>query len=209
MIPGNKNRSIFSIALLALLVTVNYYCSQPTAKDDSANTAAPKEMTASEKLARGRYLVTLGGCNDCHTPKVFTATGPVFDSTRILSGHPAGSPLPEITYDASKPGNWMLFAPDLTAAAGPWGISFSANLTPDSTTGIGAWTTENFIKTIRTGKHLGMEGGRPILPPMPWQSMAEITDEDLSLIFGYLKSLPPIKNQVPAPVPPTDLMKKK
>jgi hypothetical protein len=92
---------------------------------------------------------------------------------------------------------------------GPWGISFSANLTPDSTTGIGAWTTENFIKTIRTGKHLGMEGGRSILPPMPWESMAEITDEDLSLIFNYFKSLPPIKNQVPAPVPPTDLMKKK
>lgn len=209
MIPGNKNRSIFSIALLALLITGNYYCSQPNAKDDSANTAVPKEMSASEKLARGRYLVILGGCNDCHTPKVFTAMGPVFDSTRILSGHPANSPLPEITYDASKPGNWMLFAPDLTAAVGPWGISFSANLTPDSTTGIGAWSAENFIKTIRTGKHLGMEGGRPILPPMPWQSMAEITDADLILIFEYLKSLPPIKNQVPAPVPPSELMKKK
>jgi hypothetical protein len=88
----------------------------------------------------------------------------------------------------------------LSAWAGPWGISFSANLTPDETTGIGAWTEEAFIETLRTGKHLGM--GREILPPMPWQVIGAMTDGDLKSIFAYLMSLRPVMNQVPQPIPP-------
>lgn len=135
--------------------------------------------------------------------------GPMPDTTRLLSGHPAGSKLPEMTYDATKPGNWMLFAPDLTVGVGPWGMSFSANLTPDSTTGLGAWTADNFIQAMRKGKHMGQDGGRPILPPMPWQAVGQWTDEDLKHLFAYLQSIPAIKNEVPAPVPPTELSKMK
>jgi hypothetical protein len=86
-----------------------------------------------------------------------------------------------------------------TAWAGPWGISFTANLTPDST-GLGNWTPEMFIAAIRTGKHAGV--GRPILPPMPWPQYRNFTDEDLRAIFAYLHSLKPVHNVVPQPVPP-------
>ncbi len=84
--------------------------------------------------------------------------------------------------------------------AGPWGISFAANLTPDAATGLGGWTATQFIQTMRTGKHLG--AGRPILPPMPVYALAAMTDPDLKALFAYLKSLKPVQNQVPAPVPP-------
>jgi hypothetical protein len=99
-------------------------------------------------------------------------------------------------------------APDITSFVGPWGISYAANLTPDSATGIGAWTEDVFMKTLRTGKHLGMENGRPILPPMPWEFIGKMTDEDLSAVFAYLRNLPAISNRVPAPVPPNEVAAK-
>lgn len=169
----------------------------------SCNKSEKTEMTKEEIQKRGEYLVTLGGCNDCHSPKVFTEMGPVPDSTKLLSGHPASSKLPPIDTNMVQPGKWYLAASDLTAWVGPWGISYSANLTPDEPTGIGTWTDEVFIKALRTGKHMGI--GRPILPPMPWPDIAKTTDEDLKAIFAYLKSLPPIRNQVPDPVPPNQL----
>ena len=134
-----------------------------------------------------------------------TNMGPVVDSTKLLSGHPANEPLPPIDVKATQPGNWVNFAPDLTAFVGPWGISYAANLTPDSSTGIGAWTEDQFINTLRNGKHLG--NGRPILPPMPWDVFGKKTDEDLKAVFAFLKSLPAISNKVPPPVAPPDVMK--
>ncbi len=158
-----------------------------------------------ELVVRGQYLVEIGGCHDCHSPKKFTDEGPVPDEARLLSGHPANSKLPEINPDLIGPGKWLLFNEHITAAVGPWGVSFAANLTPDEQTGIGLWQEENFIKAMRTGKHMG--AGRPILPPMPWFNLAKATDEDLEAIFSYLKSLKSIKNSVPAPIPITDLSK--
>jgi hypothetical protein len=152
-------------------------------------------------VARGEYLATLGGCNDCHTPKVLTATGGVVaDSTRRLSGHPAESKVPPVPPGILRPDGWgALVTPGLTAWAGPWGVSFSANLTPDAT-GLGSWTAEQFIQTMRTGKHQGV--GRQILPPMPWYDIGKLTDDDLRALFSYLRSVPPVRNAVPAPVPP-------
>jgi hypothetical protein len=99
------------------------------------------------------------------------------------------------------PGKWSAMTnDDLTAWAGPWGVSFAANLTPDKATGLGAWTADQFIKTMRTGKHMGV--GRPILPPMPVQNVAALGDADLAALFAYLRSLKPIQNQVPAPLTP-------
>jgi mono/diheme cytochrome c family protein len=169
----------------------------------NCNQNEKKEMTKEEIQKHGEYLVTLAGCNDCHSPKVFTEMGPVPDTTRLLSGHPAGSKLSTLDTNMVQPGKWYLATGDLTAWVGPWGISYTANLTPDEPTGIGMWTEEVFIKALRTGKHMGI--GRPILPPMPWPDFAKATDEDLKAIFAYLKSLPPIRNQVPDPVPPNQL----
>lgn len=158
------------------------------------------EPTHEDLVTRGAYLVNLGGCNDCHSPKVFTDKGMEFDQTRLLSGHPQGETLPKIDPAGKTPGQWVLASPDLTAWVGPWGVSFTANLTPDEETGIGAWTEEVFVNAMRRGQHMG--GGRPILPPMPWQALSKVSDEDLAAIFAYLQSLPPIKNEVPDPIPP-------
>lgn len=153
-------------------------------------------------IERGKYLVMAGSCNDCHSPKIFTAMGPVVDTTRLLSGHPANSPLPEIPKGAIGPTQWgALTTNDLTAWAGRWGVSFAFNLTPDMKTGLGGWTENLFIQTLQNGKFMG--ASRDILPPMPWQSIGQMTDDDLKAIFAYLKSLPPIENPIPPPIPPS------
>lgn len=165
--------------------------------------SAQKAGSNAKEVKRGEYLVNFGGCNDCHSPKAMTPNGPAPDKTRLLSGHPADSPLPAVPSGivGEAPNQWgALVNGDLTAWAGPWGVSYTANLTPDKATGLGGWTAEQFIKTVRTGKHLGV--GRPLLPPMPWYNLAGLSDADLKAIFAYLRSLKPIRNPVPSPVPP-------
>ena len=147
------------------------------------------------QVARGKYLVSFGGCNDCHTPLKFTEKGPEPDFSRMLSGHPENAKLPP---PELKPGPWFAATAGMTAWAGPWGISYTANLTPDVNTGLGIWTEEMFVKAMRTGKHMG--SGRDILPPMPWQGVAQLTDDDLRSIYAYLRTIPPVVNHVPDPV---------
>jgi hypothetical protein len=157
------------------------------------------------QVERGRYLSIIGGCNDCHSPKVFTPQGPVPDTTRLLSGHPANNSLPGLPDGiiGMTPDKWgAVTTGDLTGWKGPWGASFAANLTPDKETGLGSWTPEMFIKAMHTGKHMGT--GRDILPPMPWFSLAQMTEPDLKALFAYLQSLKPVSNAVPDPIPPAE-----
>ncbi len=152
-----------------------------------------------ELVARGKYIVNSFGCADCHTPKKLGASGPEPDLEHAFSGHPEGMVMPPAP--ALPPGPWMVSAAGtLTAWAGPWGTSFSANLTPDAETGLGKWTEETFLSTVRSGRHMGR--GRQILPPMPIEQLANMTDDDLRAIFAYLQSLPAVHNRVPAPLAP-------
>jgi hypothetical protein len=163
-----------------------------------------KQKGISSNRNRRRFSSRLGGCNDCHSPKVMTAMGPVPDTTRLLSGHPADEKLPPMPSGVIGPDKWgALTNNSLTAWYGPWGVSFAFNLTPDTVTGIGAWTESAFIKALRTGKHMG--AGRPILPPMPWPGIGSLNDDDLGAIFAYPRSLKPIQNQVPLPIPPSEI----
>lgn len=153
-----------------------------------------------ESLERGKYLVDLGGCNLCHTPKIMTSSGMELDQSRLLSGHPQDDTDSEYTAEAlNAEGQVTRSNFHLTRWSGPWGVSFAANLTPDEITGIGSWTEETFIKTIRTGRHMGT--GRKIQLPMPLNIFSQFSDDDLKAIFAYLKSLKPIENRVPAPIP--------
>ena len=183
--------------------------SEHTSNASVQNIASSRNLEHDELVKRGEYLVTINTCGDCHSPKQLTPQGPVIDTTKILSGHPSNSVLPPIDPSALQPNQWGGMSPDITAFAGPWGISYAANITPDSATGIGAWTEEQFIQTMRTGKHLGAANGRQILPPMPWPFIAKMTDEDLKAVYAYLKSIPPINNRVPAPTPPSAVKLKK
>ncbi len=163
----------------------------------SLSLAAPASAPTSQ-VKRGEYLVNFGGCHDCHTPKKLGAKGPELDTERLLSGHPEQmqvSPAPVLQ------GPWMAATVGtMTAWSGPWGISYTANLTPDRETGLGAWTEQNFLDTMRTGRHMGR--GRPILPPMPWEMIGKLSDQDLKAIFAYLRTLPAVKNRVAQPTPP-------
>lgn len=158
------------------------------------------EVQAEDPVTRGAYIVSTSGCNDCHTPKTMTDHGPVPDMSRMLSGHPANEAI--APYDKTMVGPWVLLSPGLTAAVGPWGVSYAANLTP-AESGMKGWTEERFMKAIKEGKHLGMDNTRPIMPPMPWQEVSHMTDDDLKAIFAYLQSIPAIENVVPAYTPPT------
>ncbi len=181
----------FSLAVFSLILFVQISCTQHEEN---------KPLTQAEMIALGKYIVTTGGCDDCHTPKIFTEKGPVFDTTRSLSGFPQGEMLASIDMSMIEPGNWIMGDKHLGAWAGPWGISYASNLTPDKATGIGTLTEEMFIKTLREGKYMGV--GRPLLPPMPWEVLRKKTDQDLKAIYAYLMSIKPINNQVPQPTPP-------
>ena len=152
---------------------------------------------ASPEVERGQYLTRIMGCNDCHTPWVMGSRGPEPDMTRMLSGHPESLLMPPAPALGQGPWAWTAAGTN-TAFAGPWGVSFTANLTPDPETGLGKWTEATFIEAIRSGRHEGQ--GRPILPPMPWPQYKYATDEDLRAIFAYLRTIPPIRNRVPQPI---------
>jgi hypothetical protein len=182
------NRTLATVAAIALALAAS-----------AALAADPK------KVARGKYLVTVAVCNDCHTPWKMGADGPEPDMSRMLSGHPQDMALPPApTLDMP----WVMSsAATNTAWSGPWGVSFTANLTPDPETGLGKWTLRNFVETIRTGRHMGR--GRPILPPMPYPMYKNFTDDDLEAIFTYLGTIPAVRNRVPEPIaPPTPVAAK-
>ena len=148
----------------------------------------------------GEHLTLIQGCNDCHTPKKMTDHGPVLDVTLLLSGHPAKMPAPDVNRKEME-SKGLAVTLDLTSWVGPWGISYTANLTSDDS-GIGTWSEDQFIYAIRNGKLKGLPGSRMLLPPMPWPAIRNHTDDELKAIFAYLKSTKPINNIVPPPAPP-------
>lgn len=164
----------------------------------SAHAAGAAPADAS-KVKRGEYLVTTMACIDCHTPFRMGDRGPEPDLARLYSGHPQDMVMPPAPDLGRGPWLWAGAATN-TAFAGPWGVSFAANLTPDPATGLGKWTEATFIQAMRTGRHEGQ--GRPILPPMPTAAYGHATDEDLAAIFAYLQSLPAIANRVPQVIEP-------
>jgi hypothetical protein len=183
-----KFLSAVSLALAAC-------ASRPAAKQDSPGPQLSGEMSVAARVEHGRKLVSIGGCHDCHTPMKFDpAIGlPVPQMDRMLSGHPEGAPDPTSTVSGHDMG---VIGPTFTSFKLPFGVVYAMNLTPDKETGLGSWTEEMFVRAVRTGRHFGGTG-RPIMPPMPWQNLAQQSDEDLQAIFAYLQSVPPIRNGVP------------
>ena len=188
-------RLSFSITLV-LLISLISGCMQTKHKD-------AEESYSVSQIQRGRELVAASNCSDCHSPKIETPEDDLTpDPERLMSGYPEGTLLPDLPYENIGAEGWerVVYTTDMTVWVGPWGVSFSANLTPDPDTGIGTWTPDLFIQTIRTGTHMGM--GRALIAPMPWEDYAHYSDEDLLAIYAYLRTLPPIRNRVPAPIPP-------
>jgi mono/diheme cytochrome c family protein len=198
-----KKNNFFSLLVVAscsLIITTS--CTNSSQKSAENNTAV-QTVSPEDIVKRGEYLVTIMGCNDCHSPKKMGANGPEIIPELLLSGYPSDRPIIKFNDTLLKEGFGM-FYPDLTAAAGPWGVSFAANLTPDQS-GIGTWTEEQFKRALTEGKFKGIEGARTLLPPMPWFNFTVLKDEDASAIFAYLKSIKPVVNVVPQPIPPDQM----
>ncbi len=118
------------------------------------------------QVARGKYLVSIAGCNDCHTP------GGMFgnpDMKRYLGGSDVGFSIPT------------------------QGVFVGANLTPDADTGLGKWTADQVVTALRKGKR---PDGSEISGVMPWASYAHLTDDDAYAIAAFLRSLPPVANKI-------------
>lgn len=188
-------KTLFAIIIGSMVAISIVRCGDAPAAEKPVDTKDSAQASKPNLVERGKYLVTTMGCNDCHSTKKMGPQGPVIDSAVMLAGYLETSPLPAFEADAVKKG-FAVFTPGLTAAMGPWGTSFAANLTPDST-GIGSWSLDQFKKAIREGKYKGLEGSRPLMPPMPWQNFTNMTDEDAEAVFTYLKSIKPVKNRVP------------
>ena len=120
-------------------------------------------------VERGKYLVTIGGCGDCHTPGYFLGKP---DLSRQLGGSEVGFEVPD------------------------HGVFYGPNLTMDKETGLGGWTDAQIAAALTTGVR---PDGRKLVSIMPWRNYAALTKPDVGAIIGYLKSLPPVKNKVPGP----------
>lgn len=188
--------------LPGLLMLLSLFLSSCQEKNYAKGSEEPvvAKVSHEQKVKRGEYLVTTIGCADCHSPKKFGERGPEEVAGLRLSGYQKGQELPAVDM-ANLPPGYIVMSGDLTAAYGPWGTSFAANITSHET-GIGNWSLEQFKTAMQKGKYKGIENARDLLPPMPWFNFAHLTDEDLEAMYHYLQSTEPVDNVVPAPIPP-------
>ena len=133
----------------------------------------PSRAAAQDQVARGKYLVTLGLCTDCHTPGYFFGKP---DEKRYLGGSEVGFEIPGL------------------------GVFHGPNLTPDKETGLGNWSNEQIVTALQTGVR---PDGRILAPIMPWKAFGQLSKDDAMAMAAYLKSIPPVKNKVPGPFGPT------
>jgi len=131
-------------------------------------TAPIPDPPAGDQVALGRYINTSFDCYACHSA----------DFTKMDIAEP------EKSAGFMGGGNTVI-----DIAGRP---VRTANLTMDPETGIGAWTEEQFVRTLRSGIR---PDGRPLRYPMVPQ--VEFTDRELSAVYAYLKTVPVIRNDVP------------
>jgi len=201
----------YSPAIVGLAFATIYFAGCSDNKKPAETTPVAAEEKPSyggyeNQVKWGEHLVAIGGCNDCHTPKKMTPMGPADDSTLMLSGHPEQHPAPEVDRKATE-GKGLVVTSDFTAWIGPWGISYSANLTPDST-GTGSWTETQFVYALRNMVSKGLPGSRPLMPPMSMMPVKNMTDDELKAVYAYLRTIKPIKNHSVQPTPPVLAQKK-
>ena len=201
-----KSPSLFLTAL-ALAAICLYGCSEekPAEQAVVAEVEKPDYGGYETQALWGEHLVTIGGCNDCHTPKKMTPMGPVDDSSLLLSGHPQGMPAPDVDRKQLE-GKGFILTATFTSWVGPWGISYSANLTPDET-GTGNWTEDQFVYALKNMISKGLAGGRPLMPPMAMMPVKHMTDAELRAIYAYLRTVKPVKNISVQPTAPVLALK--
>ncbi len=189
-----KKKILIPGAALAIYIVTVLSCTQ--SESEPMKLSATDTISKDSLIRYGGYLVTISGCNDCHSPKKLGPNGMELDQDRLLSGFQESTPIPEFPVAEIGKG-YVVVNNDMTCAMGPWGTTFSANITSDPT-GIGSWTYTRFETALKHGKYRGLENTRPLMPPMPTQNLSILKDRDIEAIFAYLKSTKPVSNVVPA-----------
>ena len=185
------------------ITAILFACNQTATKENNKDSTSNNNTTAmfggyENQVKWGEHLVILGGCNDCHTPKKMGPNGPEDDMSLMLSGHPAQ--MPPVAFDAKEAAKkGLIVTQTFTSWTGPWGTTYAANLTSDST-GIGNWKEEQFLKALKEKKWMGLDDTRPLMPPMSMMPATLMTEDELKAIFAYLKTTPPIHNIAPQAV---------
>jgi mono/diheme cytochrome c family protein len=141
---------------------------------DATSSKRPLQQASPAQIARGKYLVEFGGCNDCHTPGYFFGKA---DMTRYLGGSDVGFEIPKA------------------------GVFVGPNLTPDKETGLGTWTRDQILAALQKGER---PDGRKLSPIMPWPAFSKLTNEDAGAIADYLMGLPAVNNKTPGPFGPDE-----
>ena len=188
-------RTILLTTSCIIISIVLIQCQYPEQQRDPENSFGVKYTS---QIEWGKHLVAVSACHDCHSPKDPKGHGLELDTTRILSGHAPGDPEPTANLRELRSKGQIVTVGGLTSWAGSWGQSYAANLTSDPT-GIGNWSEEQFMRALRHGKFKGLENGRALLPPMPWEMYKNFSDDEIKAILAYLKSTKPIRNIVPSP----------
>ena len=191
------------LSLMAMVAFCFIACSEnKPAEHATATQAAEKPAYGGfeSQIDWGKHLVAITGCSDCHTPKIMTPQGPADDTTLFLSGHPAAIPAPDVDRKQMESKGLVVTA-TFTSWVGPWGITYSANLTPDET-GLGNWKEDQFIYAIKNKISKGLPGSRPLLPPMSMMPFHHMSTDELKAVFAYLKTIKPISNISVQPTPP-------
>src|SRR3989442_5159376 len=137
-------RALAGPALLLLLIAG---CKPPEPQSTTSQTAAPPPAAAPKQspVERGKYMVTVGGCNDCHTPKKLGPNGPEPDMSKELSGNPSTEKLAPVPAGLIAPDKYLTVVKNhLCAWGGPWGVGFATNPTPDKAAGLGSWPQNMF-----------------------------------------------------------------
>ena len=190
-------KTLTALVLAALLTAA---CTQKQS-DDMAADDEEADSAEAQNVEIGQAIVEGWGCVYCHTPEVKGPDGlGMPDPDRLMSGHPGDQPIPPVPDAPIDSVEWTDYLEQLGSTAWPSddSIVFSSNLTPDPETGIGEWTAEEFVETIRQGMQRAM--GRQIKYPMPWEELSELSDIELASIYEYLMTLQPVPNEVPEPV---------
>ncbi|HEX5167995.1 MAG TPA: diheme cytochrome c-553 [Cyclobacteriaceae bacterium] len=194
-----------SLVAMAAFCFVSCAENKPAEEAATAKTEKPDYGGFESQIKWGEHLVTIAGCNDCHTPKIMTPQGPADDTTRLLSGHPASMPSPDVDRKQME-SKGLVVTSTFTSWVGPWGITYSANLTPDET-GLGTWTEDQFIYAIKNSVSKGLPGSRPLFPPMSLMPVKHMSTDELKAVFSYLRTIKPISNISVQPTPPVLVMK--
>lgn len=196
-----STKGVILLTLIILLSCSSKVEPESTPEQDP-QTSEQEKLYQEYNVERGKRLVELGGCTQCHTPKIKTTLGYKPDKDRFLSGYPADKPLPDLPYAEIIAGETekSFYTTDATIWVGRWGVSFAPNLTPDVETGIGDMSEEDFIEIFRNKEHFSQEN--PLITPMPVNVYSKLTFFELRSIYIYLQTLEPISNEVPKRIPP-------